>query len=81
LSYVDRRPVTFDRYRREGEDAPPERVRALFSGLEYPRGARPDGRRPVCLAVHATCATDRDCDIARAVVSTVRFDDSELPPG
>lgn len=75
MSYVDRRPVTFDRFRREGEDRPPERVRALFSGLEYERGAQPDGRLPLCLAVEAACESDRQCDMARAMISTIRFDE------
>jgi hypothetical protein len=72
--YTDQRRAEFLRQRTSAS----ETLDALFRGVDGPRGVTPP-RGEKCLRVHAECATARDCDEARAMVSTIRFGDLGQP--
>jgi len=73
-SYVDQRPVKLDRYAAASPEAGEwaERLQANFTNLERLAGYPPGMAN--CLAVHARCRTDRDCDVARSIIDTIDFD-------
>jgi hypothetical protein len=63
---------------RQKTDAQSEAIDAVFRGIDGPRGTTsPQGE--ICLRVHAQCATGRDCDHARSMLSTIRFGDLGTP--
>jgi hypothetical protein len=63
-----------ERYSAASEDrARPLRLDARIPGLDGPRGIVPPPSSRICLAVSAHCATARDCDIARAILDSIRI--------
>ena len=65
---VDGRPVRF--IREVGELPRPINLVAVFPAAALSRDNQPN----TCLTVTAQCAADHDCDLARAIVDSIRFD-------
>ena len=63
---------------RQKSGAGAETINAVFRGIDGPRGVTPP-RGEVCLRIAAQCATGRDCDQARSMLSTIRFGDLGKP--
>lgn len=73
-TYVDQRRVEIDRFAEAGESGRRVyRLEARFRGLEHGRRTSPATPTSSCLTLFAECASAADCDVARAVVSTIAF--------
>lgn len=71
-AYIDQRPV---RFMREAGEAPrPIQLVAVFAGVDQPRGRPLPENYAACLTVTAQCGSERDCDVARGAIDSIRFD-------
>jgi hypothetical protein len=62
-----------DVIRKIAQDGEDQMLDAMFTDLDGPAGVQPPQGR-ICLGVMAQCATGRDCDVARAILDTIRFE-------